>query len=115
MPWLACGGMRVQMAFQHIQHTLLLHWGQAINKDEVDLMSHQDWGSMTSSPHLETMWNSPRNPIGALVMEESRKELWEAVHAEGEGANLGDTAVYPVLNIKENRWVVMKHPRGWLC
>ena len=39
-------------------------------------------------------------------MEELRKELWDAMHAEGEGANLGDTAVYPVMNIKENRWVV---------
>ena len=60
-----------------------------------------------SSPCLKTMWNSPRNPIGALVMEQLRKELWDAMHAEREGANLGDTAVYPVLNIKENRWVVM--------
>ncbi len=29
--------MRVQMAFQHIQCTLLLHQGQAIDEDEVDL------------------------------------------------------------------------------
>jgi len=62
---------------------------------------------MTSSPCLETRRNSPRDPIGALVMEESRKELWDAMCAEGEGANLGDTAVYPVSNIKENRQVVM--------
>ena len=64
---------QVQMAFKHIHHTLLLHQGQAINEDEVDLMSHQDWGSMTSSPCLKTMWNSPRNPVGVLVTEESRK------------------------------------------
>ena len=36
-----------------------------------------------------------------------RKELWDAMCAEGEGADLGDTAVYPVSNIKENRQVVM--------
>src|SRR5260370_40282442 len=58
-------------------------------------------------PHLKTMWNSHKNPIGALVTEESRKELWGAMCAEREGADLGDTAVYPVSNIKENRWVVM--------
>ena len=52
------------------------------------------------------MWNSPRNPIGVLITEELRKELGEAMHAEREGANLGDTTVYPVLDIKENRWVV---------
>src|SRR5260370_24331151 len=66
-----------------------------------------DWGSMTSSPHLKMMWNSPRNPVGALVTEESRKELWEAMHAEGEGVDLGDTVVYPVMNTKENRQVGM--------
>ena len=52
------------------------------------------------------MWNSPRNPIGALITEELRKELGEAMHVEREGANLGDTAVYPVSDIMENRWVV---------
>src|SRR5260370_37967815 len=62
---------------------------------------------MMSSPCLETRRNSPRDLIGALVMEEPRKELWDAMHAEGEGASLGDTAVYAVLNIKENIWVVM--------
>src|SRR5260370_26377172 len=61
---------------------------------------------MMSSPCLEMMWNSPRNPIGALVTEELRRELWGAMHAEGKGANLGDTAVYLVLNIRENRQVV---------
>src|SRR6266850_212008 len=95
------------MAFKHIHCTLLLHQGQAINENEVDLTSHQDWGSMTSSPLLETMWNSPRNPVGALVTEESRKVLWEAVCAEGEGVDLGNTVVYPVTNTKENRWVMM--------
>src|SRR6266478_5396237 len=95
------------MAFKCIHHTLLLHQGQAIDENKVDLTSHQDWGSMTSSPCLKMMWNSPRNPVGALVTEESRKELWEAVHAEGEGVDLGDTAVYPVMNTKENRWVMM--------
>ena len=95
------------MAFKHIHRTLLLHQGQAIDENEVDLTSHWDWGSMMSSPHLKTMWNSPRNPVGALVTEESRKVLWEAVHAEGEGVDLGDTVVYPVMNTKENRWVVM--------
>src|SRR5260370_8309716 len=72
---------RVQMAFKHIHRTLLLHQGQAINENEVDLTSHQDWGSMTSSPHLEMMWNSPRNPVGVLVKRESRKGLWEAMHS----------------------------------
>src|SRR5260370_11283311 len=72
---------RVQMAFKHIHHTLLLHQGQAIDENEVDLTSHQDWGSMTSSPHLEMMWNSPRNPVGVLVKRESRKGLWEAMHS----------------------------------
>src|SRR5260370_9439560 len=51
--------MKIQMAFQHIQHTLLLHQGQAIDEAEVDLMSHIEWGSMTSSPCLEILWNSP--------------------------------------------------------
>src|SRR5260370_30066886 len=97
---------RVQMAFKHIHRTLLLHQGPAIDKNEVDLTSHRDWGSMMSSPLLEMMWNSPRNPVGALVTEESRKVLWEAVHAEGEGVNLGNTAVYPVMNTKENRQVM---------
>src|SRR6266478_3681083 len=98
---------RVQMAFKCIHHTLLLHQGQAINGNEVDLTSHWDWGSMTSSPCLKTMWNSPRNPVGALVTEESRKVLWEAMQAEGEGVDLGDTAVYPVMSTKENRQVMM--------
>src|SRR6266478_4406454 len=92
----AAAGLRtqVQMAFKHIHCTLLLHQGQAIDENEVDLTSHQDWGSMTSSPHLKMMWNSPRNPIGVLVTEESKKELWEAMHAETEGVDLGDTAVH---------------------
>src|SRR5260370_14963207 len=98
---------KIHMPFQCIQCTLLLHQGQAIDEAKVDLMSHRDWGSMTSSPHLEMLWNSPRNPIGMLVTEESRKELWEVMHAEGEGINLGDTVVYPVMNTKENRQVVM--------
>src|SRR5260370_37187889 len=98
---------QVQMAFKCIHRTLLLHQGQAIDKNEVDLTSHQDWGSMTSSPLLEMMWNSPRNPVGALVTEESRKVLWEAVRAEGERVDLGNTAVYPVMNTKENRQVMM--------
>src|SRR5260370_3710222 len=98
---------QVQMAFKHIHCTLLLHQGQAIDENEVDVTSRWDWGSMTSSPRLETMWNSPRNPVGALVTEELRKVLWEAMHAEGEGVDLGDTAVYPVTNTKENRWVMM--------
>ena len=42
------------------------------------------------------MWNSPRNPIGVLITEELRKELREAMCAEREGADLGDTTVYPV-------------------
>ena len=41
---------KIQMAFQHIQCTLLLHHGQAVNEAEVDLTPHRDWGSMTSSP-----------------------------------------------------------------
>src|SRR5260370_2833807 len=98
---------RVQMVFKHIHHTLLLHQGQAIDKNEVDLTLHWDWGSMMSSPLLEMMWNSPRNPVGALVTEESRKVLWEAVRAEGEGVDLGNTVVYPVMNTKENRQVMM--------
>ena len=63
---------------------------------------------MVSSPCLKEMWNSPRNLIGALVTEESRKELWDAMCVEREGADLGDTVVYPILsiNIKENRQVV---------
>src|SRR5260370_23575669 len=70
---------RVQMAFKCIHHTLLLHQGQAIDENKVDLTSHWDWGSMTSSPRLKLMWNSARNPVDALVTEESRKELCEAV------------------------------------
>src|SRR6266478_9654061 len=50
---------KIQMAFQCIQHTLLLHQGQAVNEAKVDLTFHRDWGSMTSSPHLETLWNLP--------------------------------------------------------
>src|SRR5260370_37158147 len=94
------------MAFKHIHRTLLLHQGQAIDENEVDLTSQWDWGSMMYSPRLKMMWNSPRNPVGVLVTEELRKELWEAMCAEGEGVDLGDTAVYPVMNTKENRWVV---------
>jgi len=94
--------MKIQMAFQHTQHTLLLHQGQAINEAEVDLTSHRDWGSMTSSPCLEMLWNSPRNPVGEMIMEESRKELLDAVWAE-ERVDMGDTTVYPISNTKENR------------
>src|SRR6266478_5356155 len=97
---------KIQMAFQCIQCTLLLHQGQAINEAEVDLMSHRDWGSMTSSPCLETLWNSPRNPVGEMIMEELRKELLDAMWAE-ERVDMGDTAVYPISNTKENRQVVM--------
>ena len=96
---------KIQMAFQHIQRTLLLHQGQAIDEAEVDLTSHRDWGSMTSSPHLEMLWNSPRNPIGEMITEESRKELLGAMRAKGE-VDMGDTVVYPISNIKENRQVV---------
>src|SRR5260370_15270214 len=46
---------KVQMAFQHIQHTLLLHQCQAVDEAEVDLTSRRNWGSMTSSPHLKTL------------------------------------------------------------
>src|SRR6266478_5628090 len=98
--------MKIQMAFQHIQRTLLLHQGQAVDEAEVDLTSHRDWGSMTSSPCLETLWNSPRNPVGEMITEESRKELLDAVQAE-EKVDMGDTMVYPILNTKENRRVVM--------
>ena len=70
---------KIQMAFQHIQRTLLLHQGRAIDGAEVDLMSHRDWGSMTSSPRLEMLWNSPRNPIGEMITEELRKELLGAM------------------------------------
>ncbi len=97
--------MKIQMAFQHIQCTLLLHQGQAIDKAEVDLTSHRDWGSMTSSPCLKMLWNSPRNPIGEMITEESRKELLGAMRAKGE-VDMGDTVVYPISNIKENRQVV---------
>src|SRR5260370_2850860 len=64
----AAAGMclKVQMALKHIHHTLLLHQGQVIDKDEVDLMSIQDWGSMTSSPCLKTRRNSPKDLIGVL-------------------------------------------------
>ena len=96
---------KIQMAFQHIQHTLLLHQGQAIDEVKVDLMLHRDWGSMTSSPCLEMLWNLPRNPIGEMITEESRKELLGAMQAK-EGVNMGDTVVYPISNIKENRQVV---------
>src|SRR6266478_10234432 len=98
--------MKIQMAFQCIQCTLLLHQGQAINEAEVDLMSHRDWGSMTSSPHLETLWNLPRNLVGEMITEELRKELLDAVQAE-EKVDMGDTVVYPISNTKENRQVVM--------
>src|SRR5260370_9554475 len=97
--------MKIQMAFQHIQCTLL-HQGQAIDEAKVDLTSHRDWGSMTSSPHLEMLWNSPRNPVGEMIMEELRKELLDAVQGE-ERVDMGDTMVYPILNTKENRQVVM--------
>src|SRR5258708_11749428 len=73
---------KIQMAFQRIQHTLLLHQGQAVNEAEVDLTPHRDWGSMTSSPHLKTLWNLLRNPVGVLVMEEASKELLDAMQAE---------------------------------
>src|SRR6266478_6522698 len=98
--------MKIQMAFQHIQHTLLLHQGQAVDEAKVDLTSHRDWGSMTSSPRLETLWNLPRNLVGEMIMEESRKELLDAVWAE-ERVDMGDTTVYPISNTKENRQVVM--------
>src|SRR6266478_6401336 len=97
---------KIQMAFQCIQHTLLLHQGQAVDEAEVDLMSHRDWGSMTSSPHLKTLWNLPRNPVGEMITEESRKELLDAMWAE-ERVDMGDTIVYPISNTKENRQVVM--------
>src|SRR5260370_10732417 len=97
---------KIQMAFQHIQDTLLLHQGQAVNEAEVDLTSHRDWGSMTSSPCLETLWNLPRNPVGEMITEELRKELLEAMWAE-ERVDMGDTTVYPILNTKENRQAVM--------
>src|SRR5260370_14007833 len=84
--------MKIQMAFQHIQHTLLLHQGQAVDEAEVDLTSHRDWGSMTSSPCLEMLWNSPRNPVGEMITEESRKELLEAMWAKGR-VEMGDTTV----------------------
>ena len=93
---------KIQMAFQHIQHTLLLHQGQAVDEAEVDLTPHRDWGSMTSSPHLKTLWNSPRNPVGESITEESRKELLDAVWAE-EKVDMGNTMVYPISNTKENR------------
>src|SRR5260370_3232046 len=98
--------MKIQMAFQHIQCTLLLHQGQAVDEAEVDLTPHRDWGSMTASHHLETLWNSLRNPVGALVTEESRKELLDTMWVE-ERVDMGDTAVYPMENTKENRQVVM--------
>src|SRR6266850_4933820 len=93
---------KIQMAFQHIQRTLLLHQGQAADEAEVDLSSHRDWGSMTSSPCLKTLWNSPRNLVGEMIMEELRKELLDAVQAE-EKVDMGDTVVYPISNTKENR------------
>src|SRR5260370_14395393 len=96
--------MKIQMAFQCIQCTLLLHQGQAVDEAEGDLTSHRDWGSMTSSPCLETRWNLPRNPVGEMIMEEWRKELLDAVQAE-ERVDMGDTTVYPILNTKENRQV----------
>src|SRR5260370_11595313 len=67
--------MKIQMAFQCIQHTLLLHQGLAVDEDKVDLTSHRDWGSMTSSPGLKTLCNSPRHPVSDMITEESRKEL----------------------------------------
>src|SRR5260370_4725058 len=93
---------KIQMAFQHIQPTLLLHQAQAVDEAEVDLTSHRDWGSMTSSPCLEMLWNLPRNPVGEMIMEELRKELLDAVQAK-ERVDMGDTMVYPILNTKENR------------
>src|SRR5260370_21641583 len=98
--------MKIQMAFQHIQCTLLLHQGQVVDEAKVDLTPHRDWGSMTSSPHLETLWNLLRNPVGALVMEESRKELSDTMWVE-ERVDMGDTVVYTISNTKENRQVVM--------
>src|SRR5260370_39662682 len=98
--------MKIQMAFQHIQCTLLLHQGQVVDEAKVDLTPHRDWGSMTSSPHLETLWNLLRNPVGALVMEESRKELSDTMQVEAR-VDMGDTTVYPISNTKENRRVVM--------
>ena len=94
--------MKIQMAFQHIHHTLLLHQGQAVDEAKVDLTSHRDWGSMTSSPCLEMLWNLPRNPVGEMIMEELRKELLDAMQAK-ERVDMGDTAVYPISNTKENR------------
>src|SRR5260370_29615257 len=40
-----------------------------------------------------------------MIMEESRKELLDAVQAE-EKVDMGDTVVYPISNTKENRRVV---------
>src|SRR5260370_4504454 len=40
-----------------------------------------------------------------MIMEESRKELLDAVQAE-EKVDMGDTTVYPISNTKENRRVV---------
>src|SRR5260370_13230327 len=97
---------KIQMAFQHIQHTLPLHQGQAVNEAKVDLTSHRDWESMTSPPCLETLCNSPRNPVGEMIMEELRKELLDAMWAE-ERVDMGDTTVYPISNTKENRQAVM--------
>ena len=97
---------KVHMAFARIQRVLLLHQGHTIDEAEVDQTSHHEWGSMASSPRLEALWNSPRNPVGALVMEDSRRELLGAVKAEGRGTDLGDTAVYPVADSKENRQFV---------
>src|SRR5260370_41175714 len=74
--------MKIQMAFQHIQHTLLLHQGQSVDEAHVDLTSHRVCGCMTSPPCLEPLWNSPRNPIGEMVMEELRRELLNAMQAK---------------------------------
>ena len=64
--------MKIHMAFIHIQHILLLHQGHTIDEAGVDQTSHHEWGSMASLPWLEALWNSPRNPVRALVMEDLR-------------------------------------------
>src|SRR5260370_4652683 len=46
---------KIQMAFQHIQCTLLLHQGQAVDEAKVDLTSHTNCESMTSSPPPEPL------------------------------------------------------------
>src|SRR5258708_21215019 len=57
---------KIHMVFTHIQHILLLHQGHTIDEAEVDQTSHHEWGSMASSPQLEALWNSPRNPVRVL-------------------------------------------------